>query len=793
MLFGCQLLAVALVALAVEVLPHLDLGARRSSIPASPARARHLHREGLLGLPLAARSVVAEALGGDQPSYLLREGSGGPIAANPAQRLSARFTRSGVSVGVGGSRVGLGPPAVGYGSSLTPFTAVAPQAHGNRVLYAYPGLDEWYANGPLGIEQGFTLARAPAAAAEGPLTLSMALSGDTTAHLDPSGREVLLTRSGRDLLRYGELTATDARGHALYSWLSAAGGHLLLHVDAAGARYPVRIDPLVQAGELTASGGTAEDGLGGAVAASGHTIVAGAPGRGLNDGAVYVFEELGTGWRQTAMVTPSPLSEEAFGASVAISGNTLVVGAPLDISEQGAAYVFERSGSAWTQVAELTAADGSAGRDLLGSSVAISGSTVVAGAPLHKVGSTRYQGAVYVFEKPALGWANGNQTAELTVHGGAEAEELGYSLAMSENTIAAGAPNYRETPHDLKGAVYVFEKPGSTWTDATQTAELTAADGALDDAFGASIGISGNTIAAGAPFHKDGAGSAHGAVYMFEKPGPKWANETEQAELTPSDGDETHSFGYSLALSGGSLVVGSNASLGAGRLYLFEQSGPKWASTEQPLAYPTAGGSGADIGWSVAIAEGTILSGEPLSNGRRGAVFLFGGEASKPSVVTGPPSTVGQTSATMTGTVNPEGATVGSCMFQYGTTMSYGSSAQCSVPPGSGTSPVAVSASPSGLTAATTYHYRIVATNSHGTAEGADTTFTTEAATTTSTGPSTTSGGGASPGIASTPQAIEEVRLGCSNSQLLLNDLLVQGGHVALRRSFKMEGCGVGS
>jgi hypothetical protein len=197
-------------------------------------------------------------------------------------------------------------------------------------------------------------------------------------------------------------------------------------------------------------------------------------------------------------------------------------------------------------------------------------------------------------------------------------------------------------------------------------------------------------------------------------------------------------------------------------------------------------------------------------------VFLFGDEASKPSVVTGPPSTVGPTSVTLTGTVNPQGEAVGSCVFEYGTSSAYGSSVPCSPLPGSGTSPISVSASPDGLTAGTTYHYRIVAMNAHGAGEGSDATFTTEAATTgstgntsgnpsttttaanstattttgstaTATGASTSAGDGASPGIASTSQAIEEVRLGCSGNQLILNDAFIQGGHVALSGSAAMS------
>src|SRR5271170_629535 len=160
--------------------------------------------------------------------------------------------------------------------ALAPVGPVVAHAHANRVSYAHAGVSEWYANGPLGLEQGFTIFSAPKARGAGPLTLSIALTGNARAALATDGHTVTFSRAGRAVLRYTGLTATDARGHTLHSWLALERGRLLLRVDTVGARYPLRIDPLVQQAELTAADGQKGDSLGAAVAISGNTIVVGA-------------------------------------------------------------------------------------------------------------------------------------------------------------------------------------------------------------------------------------------------------------------------------------------------------------------------------------------------------------------------------------------------------------------------------------------------------------------------------------------------------------------------------------
>ena len=249
---------------------------------------------------------------------------------------------------------------------------------------------------------------------------------------------------------------------------------------------------------------------------------------------------------QAAVLTGSPLSstgtgEDQFGWSVGISGDTIVVGAPFyagaSTQDQGAAYVFTGPWSGTdTQTALLLAGDPAPGNDEFGYSVAVSDDTVVVGAPDQTVGSNARQGAAYVFVMPTAGpWVSTTQTAELTAADGGAGDGLGYSVAISGNAIVAGAPARQIGSNDGQGAEYVWTQPSGGWeTTSADTAELTASDGFTEDNLGDSVAISGTTIVAGAPRHDAESATADtGAAYVFGAPaiGPPTA-----AITTPSSG-----------------------------------------------------------------------------------------------------------------------------------------------------------------------------------------------------------------------------------------------------------------
>ncbi len=170
--------AAPLLSLLVGLALFESVAAERS---ASPVAGRHrlTPQEGLSTLPLAAQGVASAALGADVPAYWISASGTAFQAQNPAERLHMRFGISGVQIGSRHAQVDLSLRGMGYGSSLHAVGRVRPSATGNRVTYAHAGVREWYANGPLGLEQGFMIPRAPSGYPTGPLTLSMAVSGNT--------------------------------------------------------------------------------------------------------------------------------------------------------------------------------------------------------------------------------------------------------------------------------------------------------------------------------------------------------------------------------------------------------------------------------------------------------------------------------------------------------------------------------------------------------------------------------------------------------------------------------------
>jgi hypothetical protein len=659
--------------------------------PLPPAQHRLAPHNGLSTLPLAARGLVSAALGAHSSGYVVGASSRGLEARNPVEGLHMRFGPSGVQVRSGDIQIGLGLRGAGYGDSLHGLRQVVPTAQANRVIYGRAGISESYANGPLGLEQSFTLARRPRGPRSGPLTLSVGrLPGVTSARVSSDRRSVMLYVGEREVLRYGGLFVSDRSGRSLPARTEVSGGSLLLRIDDRGARYPLRVDPFVQAAKLSASPGGLGDLLGTSVAISGDgsTIVAGAPQAtgGLehespNVGAVYVFVTSGTGWANaTETATLSAANGGAWdylGASVAVSndGSTIVAGAPHNASSHsgsGAAYVFVRPPTGWaerTSTAELTASSG--GADWTGSSIAISGdgSTVAVGSPQATIEGHEGQGAAYVFARPGGGWGSGeqpqHQTAKLTASDGAADDGLGgdnggNAIAVSSDgsTVAAGAATATASgcPGEClfgPGAVYVFAEPALGWGSGTQpqheAAKLTASDGHGDDRFGDAVAMSGDgsTVVAGAWRAAITPNSVQGAVYVFVKPGGGWTGQHETAKLTAQDGQGNDRLGRSVAVSsdGSTVVAGAYFATVAGnaaqgKVYVFARPAGGWTTGTAQGELTAADGVPSDeLGFAVAVSsDGSTLVGgarfASLAQASEGATYVFTPPGSIP---TGPP------------------------------------------------------------------------------------------------------------------------------------------------------------
>jgi hypothetical protein len=628
--------------------------------PAPAHLGARIARERSTSVPASARGPISAALGQIEPGYRIE----GLRASDPAQNLRERFSSHGATVSSGTARLGIRLVAYGEGGALHRLGAVAPSVEANRVSYAHGPVTEWWANGPLGLEQGFDVHARPAGG-PGPLTVSLALSGDLRARL--ADGSVMLQRAGARL-RYGGLSASDARGRALRARFALHGAHLLIEVDTRGASFPVRIDPFVQQAELSNGAGVAASQLGEHVAVGGNTVAVGAPGPTGTNGAVYVFVEPNAGWSTTSKPTAT-LTEGAMaglGMSVAVdaSGDTIVAGAVppgqvlcIGCTPTGAVYVFTRpADNVWVSSstpAQLSPNDVASGHEL-GGSVAIdaAGDTIVAGAPSHKSGSNDAQGAAYVFVRPGSGvWTTtSNQTAELSAPtsgtGVGQADDsLGRSVAISGdgNTVVAGAFGYEVGTNTEQGAVYVFEKPGTSWDigpgDIHQTSFLTASDGAKADDLGATVALSGSVLVAGAPAHGT---DQQGAVYVFVEPSAGWLRSaTQNAELTAQLGYVNDHLGTAVAeyAEGGTVLAG-----GPGEPGLASPPAAVYAFAEPAAGWPTAASNlvdhesyqlgasdaatGDSFGASIAVSGSTAVVGSPAhavgTNQQQGTAYVFG-------------------------------------------------------------------------------------------------------------------------------------------------------------------------
>jgi FG-GAP repeat protein len=429
---------------------------------------------------------------------------------------------------------------------------------------------------------------------------------------------------------------------------------------------------------LKASNTGAGDAFGVRVAVSGDTVVVGArdeessatgvngnqnDNSASNAGAAYVFVRSGTTWTQQAYLKASnPNVSDQFGTSVAISGDTVVVGAWGEDSNAtgvngdqgnnstvaaGAAYIFVRSGTNWSQQAYLKASDTDVGDDF-GVSVGISGDTVVVGSRHEDSSATGVNGdqsdaspnfdsgAAYVFVRSGTNWT---QQAYLKASNTGAIDRFGSRVAVSGDTIVVGSPeedsnatgvngDQSDNTASLGGAAYVFVRSGTNWS---QQAYLKASNTGAGDLFGSSVAVSGDTAAVGARWESsnatgvngdqsDNSASNAGAAYVFVRSGTNWS---QQAYLKASNTRVDRFFGESVAVSGGTVVVGAmwesssatgvngddsdNSVSAAGAAYVFVRNGTNWTQR----AYLKASNTGAfdEFGFDVAVSSDTIVVG----------------------------------------------------------------------------------------------------------------------------------------------------------------------------------------
>ncbi|MTI29771.1 FG-GAP repeat protein, partial [Xanthovirga aplysinae] len=415
---------------------------------------------------------------------------------------------------------------------------------------------------------------------------------------------------------------------------------------------------------------------------SGNQVVVGAPYKDNKTGLVYVFEKPDGGWTDMSETTKlsayDGAANDRFGWSVSISGNQIVIGAPvteINGSSSGSVYLFEKSAGSWSGINETAKVIASDGTHIFGYSVRISDDQIVAGASSGGHINGYPTGIAYVFEKPAKGWSNMSETAILRASDGNGYDFFGSSVGVSGDQILIGAP-YEESEGNGSGSVYVFEKPLEGWSDTNEKqkipvppffsnnhdqygrlvsvdgdyavvggiqrgyvllfwynggsweklARLTASDSSWSRYFGCSVSISGDQVVVMG-------WTDFPMAYVFEKPSGGWSDMSETAKLSVSDFKPyaTNFFDFSVSILGDQVVVGApkdeNGGANSGSVYVFEKSTKGWQDMKETAKLvPSNGSISGGFGCSVSISGDQLVVGAQLSdNGKRdtGLAYVF--------------------------------------------------------------------------------------------------------------------------------------------------------------------------
>ena len=337
-----------------------------------------------------------------------------------------------------------------------------------------------------------------------------------------------------------------------------------------------------------------------AISEDGTTAIIGAPQHDAdydNQGAAYVFIRSGGTWvQQQKLVAGDGGRGDKFGWSVAISGDTVIVGTTFQ-----AAYVFTRSGNVWSQQAKFTGDIDAT--DSFGQSVAISGNSAVIGDS-HPTWTD--PGATYWYSRVGDQWASGVRL------GGSQVDmKYGFSTAFRGTKAIIGSPYY-QTGSGYVGGAHLYSITDQVYPMGIFTAD----DGAADDWFGYSVGINGDTFVIGAPYK----GFDNGAVYVFTLDITSYA---QVATLTAWDGGSYDEFGTSVGIISGKIVVGASHQDGIrGAVYIFTGSGSSWTPDAKLTASDSAESD--NFGHSVAVSTDTIMVGAPrINQGTVGAVYVY--------------------------------------------------------------------------------------------------------------------------------------------------------------------------
>jgi hypothetical protein len=556
--------------------------------------------------PAALKAAVIAAV------YGVRPGFGAQLfAENPDQNYRARFEEDSVVFESSQDKwsLRLTLRAVGYGDRLIPTERASVHAAGNRVEFRRRGLSEWYVNGEGGVRQWFRIDQRPnSGLIHGPLRIAIDVNG-LSPRLRGDGVD-LIASDGSNRATYRGLAAWDARGIRLDARMEVEGDDVVLAVQDEGAVYPLTIDPIVQQAKLLAVDGEANDNFGYSVAIDGNTAVVGAPFEDpvftTDAGSVYVFVRSGSSWTQQAKIAnPSSNTSDFFGWDVAVQGDTIVVGAPLDDvvnTDNGNVWVYQRTGTLWNLIQRIDNPFTSQSGTQFGYAVALDGNDLAVGFPFLD-NNTTDEGGVSVHRRSGPGnpfssvvfnvdspfnqsseWFGfdvainstqgiliignprnsnfGSRVGQVCVYVGgnygSRNQDIGPNSAQNESrfgqavdlsrgsgqlTLAIGQPLWDNAAND-QGRAEVWI--GSTTYSRQQVIENPDPTSAgNNENFGNSVAVAGDFLAVGSPGDDNARGTDAGAVHTFRRVSGAYAQITK---LIPSDLSASDRFGFAVCL-----------------------------------------------------------------------------------------------------------------------------------------------------------------------------------------------------------------------------------------------------
>ena len=521
-------------------------------------------RRAAAGILMAVSALAAHA------AYRIDPDGRDFTTSNPSEQLTVRFHDG---------RAEFTHPAGRFSLALAGAPPVSrAELRGNRIEFTRGPITEWFVNDAGGLEQGFTIAARPTGAR---LELWLECGGDFLPTVE--GSTVLLRRDGRTILRYAALHSWDAGGRPLPSRVEVVGRRIHLLVDDSAARYPVTVDPIVQQARLLPVAAAASAGQAVAIGRDLAVIAA--------DKAVFVYWRGAKGWssgiqlradstsqaysvaagdgiiavglpnsRKVMMYTgsgdtwtlSSPVEGDLskFGISVALSGNTLLVGnSDLNLGSTASIYVQEKSTWNWQQDLGPPIPDPS-----FGLSMALDGDTALVGAPRYSGAGAAFVyhrvGAVWTPQTcTCLGATGNNPTGEISPPAGAQG--FGSSVALDGDTAVIGALQTAGTRTTQSGSAYVYVRSSTIWSTQFQLVPP-----GNPNNFAAAVAVRGDIAVVTAS-----SGLTPDTAFVFSRIGVGWIVEAQIDE-------NISRFGTTTAMLGGTLLIGSPDE-SAGYVYQF--------------------------------------------------------------------------------------------------------------------------------------------------------------------------------------------------------------------------------